>query len=37
LQVKDLNEYVALMNDLNLPNPKLMDIAVPANRACGQK
>ena len=37
LQVKDLSEYIALMNNLNLPNPKLMDIAVPANRACGQK
>jgi glyoxylase-like metal-dependent hydrolase (beta-lactamase superfamily II) len=35
LQVKDLAEYVALMNNLKLPNPKLMDIAVPANRACG--
>lgn len=28
-------EYVAIMNSLNLPNPKLMDIAVPANLACG--
>lgn len=28
-------EYVAIMNGLNLPNPKLMDIAVPANLACG--
>ena len=28
-------EYVAIMNNLNLPNPKLMDIAVPANLACG--
>ena len=32
LQVKD----VALMNNLKLPNPTLMDIAVPANRACGK-
>ena len=31
LQVKSLNEYVELMNSLNLPNPKMMDIAVPAN------
>lgn len=30
------SEYVAIMNALNLPNPKLMDIAVPANLACGQ-
>ena len=36
LQVKDLTEYVTLMNNLKLPNPKLMDTAVPANRACGQ-
>lgn len=35
LQVKDINAYVELMNNLKLPNPKLMDIAVPANRACG--
>lgn len=28
-------DYVAIMNSLNLPNPKLMDIAVPANLACG--
>jgi sulfur dioxygenase len=25
------------MNNLNLPNPKLMDVAVPANRACGDE
>lgn len=29
-------EYIAIMQALNLPNPKLMDIAVPANLACGQ-
>ena len=29
-------EYVAIMNALNLPDPKLMDIAVPANLACGR-
>ncbi|MFA5940347.1 MAG: MBL fold metallo-hydrolase [Sinimarinibacterium sp.] len=29
-------EYVEIMRNLNLPNPKLMDIAVPANLACGQ-
>ncbi|WP_293370126.1 MBL fold metallo-hydrolase [Nevskia sp.] len=32
---KSQAEYVAIMNGLNLPNPKLMDIAVPANLACG--
>lgn len=35
LQVRDKAEYVALMNGLKLDNPRLMDIAVPANRACG--
>ncbi|ACE82758.1 MBL fold metallo-hydrolase [Cellvibrio japonicus] len=35
LQVKDIHAYLELMNNLKLPNPKLMDIAVPANRACG--
>lgn len=29
-------EYVAIMRSLNLPSPELMDIAVPANLACGQ-
>lgn len=28
--------YVALMNGLVLSNPKLMDVAIPANLACGQ-
>ncbi len=28
-------EYIALMNNLNLPLPKMMDIAVPANKNCG--
>lgn len=27
--------FVELMNNLNLPNPKKIDVAVPANRACG--
>lgn len=31
LQVKSVDEYEALMNGLNLSNPKMMDIAVPAN------
>lgn len=29
-------EYVSIMRGLNLPNPKLMDVAVPANLACGK-
>ena len=28
-------EYVELMNNLNLPNPKMMDVAVPANMRVG--
>lgn len=36
LQVQDVNAYVQVMNSLKLPNPQLMDIAVPANRACGK-
>ena len=35
LQVKDVVEYKNIMDNLNLPNPKMMDVAVPANRACG--
>jgi sulfur dioxygenase len=35
LQVPDKRSYIELMNGLKLDNPKLMDIAVPANRNCG--
>ena len=35
LQVKSADEYAALMNNLNLPNPKMMDVAVPANMHVG--
>src|SRR5215204_5358587 len=31
LQVKSVDEYADLMNNLKLPNPKMMDVAVPAN------
>jgi glyoxylase-like metal-dependent hydrolase (beta-lactamase superfamily II)/rhodanese-related sulfurtransferase len=31
LQVKSVDEYVDLMNNLKLANPKMMDVAVPAN------
>jgi glyoxylase-like metal-dependent hydrolase (beta-lactamase superfamily II) len=30
------DEFVALMKGLGLPPPKLIDVAVPANRACGR-
>src|SRR5712675_1349244 len=35
LQVKSANEYVVLMNSLKLPNPKMMDVAIPANIKVG--
>ncbi|MEW8624617.1 MAG: MBL fold metallo-hydrolase [Candidatus Thiodiazotropha sp.] len=37
LQVPDKQAYVELMNSLQLDNPRMMDIAVPANRNCGLK
>jgi sulfur dioxygenase len=35
LQVKSVDEYVALMGNLKLSNPKMMDVAVPANLRVG--
>jgi glyoxylase-like metal-dependent hydrolase (beta-lactamase superfamily II)/rhodanese-related sulfurtransferase len=35
LQVKSVQQYADLMNSLNLPNPKMMDVAVPANLRVG--
>ena len=35
LQIANQGEYVDLMDSLDLPSPKLMDVAVPANQACG--
>ncbi|XP_041648557.1 persulfide dioxygenase ETHE1, mitochondrial [Cheilinus undulatus] len=32
---KSLDEFVHIMNNLNLPKPKKIDIAVPANLVCG--
>lgn len=36
LQIKDIAAYETLMNNLKLPTPTLMDVAVPSNRACGE-
>ena len=36
LQVSSPAEYAALMNGLNLANPKMMDVAVPANLSVGR-
>lgn len=33
---KNLKDFVALMNGLDLPYPKKMDFAVPGNRECGR-
>src|SRR5580692_3193405 len=35
LQVRSAEEYAALMGSLNLSNPKMMDVAVPANMRQG--
>ena len=35
LNVKSMDEYVELMTNLKLPNPKMMDVAVPANMHVG--
>lgn len=35
LQVGSADEYAALMGNLNLANPKMMDVAVPANMHIG--
>ena len=37
LQVKSKQEYVDIMNNLKLPNPKMMDIAVPINLGLAKK
>jgi sulfur dioxygenase len=33
---KTIDEFVAIMDGLDLPRPKKMDVAVPANRECGE-
>ena len=35
LQVSSAQEYAYIMNNLKLNNPKLMDIAIPANKSMG--
>jgi sulfur dioxygenase len=36
LQARDVDAFVTLMANLKLANPKHMDVAVPANLACGK-
>lgn len=33
---RNQNDFVGFMNNLNLPHPKQLDIAVPANLVCGR-
>lgn len=33
----DRDAFIRFMNELNLPKPRRMDEAVPANRACGER
>jgi glyoxylase-like metal-dependent hydrolase (beta-lactamase superfamily II) len=33
---KSVDEFVVLMNGLDLPRPAKIDVAVPSNRACGE-
>ncbi|MCK1393405.1 MBL fold metallo-hydrolase [Bradyrhizobium sp. 1] len=35
LQVRSVDDYIELMANLKLPNPKMMDVAVPANMRVG--
>lgn len=35
LQVNSKEDYANIMNQLNLPKPKMIDIAVPLNQQCG--
>ena len=35
LQVNSADEYIEIMNNLNLPNPSMMDVAVPSNLQLG--
>jgi glyoxylase-like metal-dependent hydrolase (beta-lactamase superfamily II)/rhodanese-related sulfurtransferase len=35
LQIRSVDDYVALMANLRLPNPKMMDVAVPSNMKIG--
>ncbi len=34
---KSRDEFIALMSELNLPQPRLLDLAVPANQHCGDE
>src|SRR5246127_21744 len=35
LQIKSVDEYIELLGNLNRPNPKMMDVVIPANMKVG--
>ncbi len=37
LKIKDKEQFAEHMANLNLPDPKWMDVAVPANQSCGKE
>ena len=37
LQVGSVDEYAEIMNNLKLPNPRMMDVAIPANTEIGMR
>lgn len=36
VKIKDKALFIEFMNNLDLPDPKQMDVAVPANKSCGK-
>jgi len=37
LLIENKDDFIEFMNNLNLPDPKYMDVAVPANLQCGKE
>lgn len=37
INIKDKEKFIEHMANLNLPDPKWMDVAVPANQSCGKE
>jgi len=35
LQIKNMNDYLEIMNNLNLPKPKLIDVTIKRNLKLG--
>ena len=34
--LENAEQYIDIMNNLDLPDPNMMDIAIPANTKCGR-